>query len=303
MKKLIILFLCLIALVSFGGKSFGQEFLEPWADIWANIAAYETNAERKEFKSTVGRLDARVGVYALPLFGETWLKPYVAYVGVMSNEESFWNNNGAIGFGARFKPFKRYQASSWNDEWVKDLRVYAELLSISYYSQQDIPEGEGRPTTDTRAGLELWHEWNQFSPDNPSVLPDPNVPWAEVWSNLSFRTSNFQDDEFSDYIFYYQQKLGVQSDIGDTGVALEPYLRFDLAVCGKDYDWLNHFDYGAGLRVRPFKLGSAFGSKIPALSKLKVFVEIMSISWTRGKSTEDRPDNDFRFGIDFTFGR
>ncbi len=287
----------------YGSPSFGAEFLQPWADIWANVAQYETNGERMDFKSYVGRLDARIGVYALPLYGDTWLKPYVPYLGVMSNDEAFWNNNGAMGFGARFKPFKRYEASGWNDEWIRDLRIFAELLSISYYSQADIPEGEGRPTTDSRVGLDLWHEWNQFNPDNPTLMPNPSVPWAELWSNLSFRTTDFQEEEFSDYIFYYQQKIGVQSDVGDTGVSLEPYLRFDLTMSGKDYDWLNHFDYGAGLRVRPFKSGNFFGSNLPWLSKLKVFAEIMAISWTKGKDLDERPDNDFRFGIDFTFGR
>ena len=184
------------------------------------------------------------------------------------------------------------------------------MLNISYYSEGEKAESDERPATDTRIGLELWHEWNQFDPANPEGKVDPSVPWAEVWASISQRTTNFYEEDLNISIFYWQQKIGVQSDIADTGMALEPYLKFDLVISSKDEDkngtklsWLNHFDYGAGIRLRPFKQGQVFGNNAPWMSKLKLFVEMASISWIKGKGSDTLPDTDFKFGIDFTFGR
>lgn len=303
MKNISVLILSLLILIMFSGQTHGTELLEPWADVWANIAQYETNGERNDFKAMLTRLDARFGVNLIRLWGDTWLKPYVAYLGVTSSDPAYWNNNGATGLGIRLKPLAKYTPSSWADEWIKDLRIFGEILSITYYSEQDKVESEGKPLTDTRFGLDLWHEWNQWDPNNPEASVDPSVPWAEVWFNLSQRTTNFYEDEFNSYILYLQPKIGVQSDIGDTGAAFEPYLRMDLTASAKEYAWLNHFDYGAGLRIRPFKTGKVFGENAPWASKFKIFIEIMSISWLVEKDAATRPDTDFRFGIDFTFGR
>jgi len=305
MEKIKVIFLCLLILLISSSQSFGAKFMEPWADIWTNVAQYETNAEKMDFKSIVGRVEARIGIHLLPLWGETTLKPYFAYLGVSSQDNAYWNNSGASGGGVRFKPFLGYRANAWYDEWIKDLRIFGEVLSITYYSEKEKAESEGKPVTDTRAGLDLWHEWNQFRPEDPTSTPNPALPWAEVWANLSYRTTNFYEEEFNDFIFYLQPKIGVQSDILDTGASIEPYLRMDLVLSGKgkEYAWLNHIDYGAGIRVRPFKQGNFFGNNLPWLSKLKIFAEMISISWTKGKDYETRPDTDFRFGIDFTYGR
>ena len=303
MKKLQILTLSLIILLFMCGQTHAAELMQPWVDIWANAAQYETNGERNNFKSVLGRVDARMGIHLFRLYGDTWIKPYVAYLGVMSQDPAYWNNNGATGIGVRLKPLAKFSSSGWADEWIKDLKIFGEVLSISYYSQQTLAETNNVPVNDTRIGLDLWHEWNQRDPYNPDSTADPSVPWAEVWFNLSQRTTNFYEAEFNSYILYFQPKIGVQSDIGDTGIALEPYLRSDLVMSGKNYTWLNHLDYGAGIRVRPFKTGNFFGNNAPWMSKFKVFAEIMVISWLVEKDSADRPDTDFRFGIDFTFGR
>lgn len=150
--------------------------------------------------------------------------------------------------------------------------------------------GEANRRTDTRYGFDLWHEWNL---DNP----DPDNFWGELWANLSYRSTNFSWTDFNGYIFYFQPKIGRH-----LGRGIEPYVRADITSSDKADYWLNVLDYGAGIRFEPWRQTA---DKDSLLKKFKMFAEILSVSYLRGKPADSNKtvSSDVRFGIDFTYGR
>lgn len=257
--------------------------VRPFTELWNNAAYYDTNIERKGFASLLARYEGKLGVY---LF-DTPLQIYGVYYGVGSQDENHWNNAIYYGAGARFKPFEKYEGFGWQDEWIRDIKVFGESLSSTYL--KDIASGEANKRADVRYGLDLWHEWNLDKPNE-------EIPWGELWANLSYRSTNFSWRDFNDYILYFQPKIGKH-----LGRGAEIYLRGDLTYSGKNDYWLNVVDYGVGLRFEPWR-------KSPAndlLRKFKMFVEVLSVSYLKNKpDTPNKTVNsDVRFGIDFSYGR
>ena len=180
----------------------------PFAELWNNVAYYDTNNERKGFSSILAHLEGKIGVQPLD---SVPLQIYGAYYGVLSQSPDYWDNAVYSGPGVRLKPFASYQPTGWQNEWLPDLKVYYETLSATYFKNE--AAGNANKRTDTRYGLDLWHEWN---------LDEPNfaVPWGELWANLSYRTTNFSWTDFNSYILYFQPKLGHH-----WGQGLETYLK------------------------------------------------------------------------------
>lgn len=259
--------------------------IKSFTEVWNNFAYYDTNIERKGFSSLLGRYEGKFGIY---LF-ETPFQVYGAYYGVSSQDPHHWNNVIYAGGGLRFKPFQAYEGRGWFDDWVKDLKVFTEGL-YSFYLR-DIASGEANRRTDLRVGFDLWHEWNLDKPDE-------SLPWGEVWSNLSYRTTNFSWTDFNNYLFYWQPKLGWHLGRG-AGV----YLRADLTYSGNDsYYWLNVLDYGAGLRFAPWRNDDSIH---PLFRKFQLFVEALAVSYLKNKPTnsDNEVSSDVRFGFDFSYGR
>lgn len=251
-----------------------------FAESWNKIAYYETNAERVSFSSLLGRLEGKLG---FNLFGSP-LQAYGVYYGVLSQDSSYWNNAVYYGAGVRLKPFENYRPSSWLNEWLPDLKIFAESLNANYF--QNAASAEGSPKEDLRYGLEVWHEWNLDQPDY-------RYTWGELWTNLSYRSTDFSESNFNDYIFYFQPKLGWH-----WGGGLEPYLKADLTYSGKSSSWRNTLLYGGGFRLQPWRLKA---DKDSLLKKFKIFVEVLRISYLKDKPAREIP-SDVRFGVDFSYG-
>lgn len=261
--------------------------IHPFAELWNNFAYYDTNVERKGFASLLGRFEGKLGIY----LGDTPYQLYGVYYGVASQDEHYWNNAIYAGAGLRFRPFADYASTSWQDEWIKDVKIFVESLSSNYLKDAASAEADRIPKTDTRYGFDLWHEWNL---DNP----DESIPWGELWSNLSWRSTSFSwRREFNDYIFYFQPKVGWH-----LGKGIETYLRGDLTYSGKSDYWLNVADYGVGIRFEPWRRMSGSNE---FLKKFKMFVEVLGVSYLKDKPPEPNKEvsSDIRFGIDFSYGR
>ncbi len=154
-------------------------------------------------------------------------------------------------------------------------------------------EAAGLAKTDVQYGLELWHEWNLDHPDR-------TVPWAEIWSKLVYKQTNFGWEPFNNYIFYFQPKIGWH-----LGGAAEIYGKTDITYSGKggaDYYFLNIADYGAGFRFEPFRWEENANEFI---RKFKIFAEILSVSYLKEAPTDQskKVSSDARIGIDFSYGR
>lgn len=263
--------------------------IRPFAELWNNIAYYDTNIEQKGYASILGRYEGKIGFY---LF-DTPLQLYGAYYGTASQAPYYWDNAIYYGGGIRFRPFEQFQASSWLNEWLPDLKIFAE--SLSSYFIKDAASGEANKRNDTRYGLDLWHEWNLDNPDHGKF-------WGEIWANLSYRNTNFgwEPDGFKDWILYFQPKIGRH-----LGRGIEVYLKGDVTASGKqgaDYYFLNISDYGAGIRFEPWRQTA---DKDSLLKKFKMFAEVLAVSYLRDKPADPNKmvSSDVRFGIDFSYGR
>ncbi len=147
-------------------------------------------------------------------------------------------------------------------------------------------------TSDTRYGLDLWHEWNLDDPDE-------SLPWAELWANLSERRTNFGWEDFNNYVLFFQPKFGKH-----LGRGIEIYLRGDLTSSGKSgpsYSFLNVADYGAGVRFEPWRKAEANDF----LKKFKMFVEVLGVSYLKDQPAlpSRTVSSDVRFGVEFSYGR
>jgi|GEM_PF-707141 len=273
--------------------SFAQTPPRPltFAELWNNAAYYETNLERKNFSSLLGRFEGKLGVnlFNLPL------QLYGAYYGMASQSEDYWDNSLFYGVGIRFYPFENFQGTSWANEWIRALKVFAEKLTSSYLKGAASAEASNLWKTDTRYGLDLWYEWNLDHPDE-------NLPWGELWANLSYRTTNFgwEPEGFKSYVIYFQPKIGRH-----LGKGVEVYLRSDLVASGKsgpDYYFLNNLDYGVGIRFEPWRESHSSDS---ILKKFKMFAEVLGVSYLKDKPSDANKivSSDVRFGIDFSYGR
>jgi hypothetical protein len=263
--------------------------IRTFTELWQNAAYYETNLENKNFASLLGRFEGKLGIY---LF-DTPLQLYGVYYGVASQSSDYWDNSLFAGAGVRFKPFEGFEGLGWQTDWLRDLKIFYEQLNSSYLKGGASAEADKLAKTDQRAGFDLWHEWNLDKPDE-------NLPWGEMWANLAYRETNFGWEDFKNYVFYFQPKLGRH-----LGRGLEAYLRADLVASGKSgpsYYFLNTADYGVGLRLEPWRNDPAASDW---LKKFKLFAEVLGVSYLKDKPTDaqKRVERDVRFGIDFSYGR
>ena len=279
-----ILFLVLLLTIPLLVPTHAQ--ITPFTELWNNISYYDTNIEKKGFSSILGRFEGKLGLnlFSLPL------QAYGVYYGVASQSSDYWDNALYSGGGLRFKPFAAHKGSGWQDEWLPDLKIFAESLSSNYLKNAASAEAAGLKITDVRYGLDLWHEWNL---DNP----DEGAPWAELWANLSSRSTNFTAQDFNDYVFYFQPKFGWH-----LGRGTESYLRVDYTTSGKGSYWLNILDYGVGLRFVPWRQSK---DKNDLFKKFSMFAEILGVSYLKDKpvDTTKLVSQDVRFGVNFSYGR
>lgn len=285
MRKSILFLILIVLFIIPVGASFaqmeGEEKGNLWADIWTDASFHKTNAERDNFNSFLIRSDGRLGLNVK----EFPIKPYFIYLLAYSQDENYWNNNVGFGFGVRAFPFASYQPTSASDEWIKDVKFFVEGMVLSFLKDKETATSNDVKTYDYRVGLDLWHEWNQNEPNY-------STPWAEIWANLSYRSTDFYQVAYNSYLLHIRQKIGIFLGI------LKPYLKFDLRYGGRSEPWWNYFFYGGGVRVEPFRHEKDI---LPWLEKFKMFCEFYGIAWIRDK--DSRPASDLRFGIEFTYGR
>ena len=128
MNKLLI---CLILVFMFAAPSFA---IAPWIDTWNNGSFYVTNGENKGFNALLARSEIRTGIkFSSKEVGS--IPPpmlYLASILTASADKNYWNNNYAVGTGMRIMPFKGYESTGWMDEWIKDVKIYGEVLTLSH---------------------------------------------------------------------------------------------------------------------------------------------------------------------------
>lgn len=258
-------------------------------ELWNNAAFYDTNLEEQRFASVLGRFEGKAGFNVLNLP----LQVYGVYYGAASQSDAYWNNYLQSGAGVRLIPFRAFHGTHWLNEWLPGLKIFYEDLSASYLKNAASAESAGLAKTDTRYGIEIWHEWNQEKPDR-------RRPWGELWMNYSYRETNFGWEEFKDHVLYFQPKFGVH-----LAKDIKAYLRADITASGKSgaaYSFLNIADYGVGVRFEPLR---EFGRSDDLFRKFRMFAEVLGVSYLKDKPTDPAKivSSDVRFGIEFSYGR
>jgi hypothetical protein len=257
-----------------------------FTELWNNFAFYDTNLERRGFSSSLARFEGKFGI---SLFNSP-LQIYGAYYGISSQTADYFNNSLFAGGGVRFKPFGSFKGTGWQNEWLSGVKLFAESLSSSYFKGSASAEAANLAKTDRRYGFDLWHEWNLDKANE-------NLPWGELWANLSYRETNFGWEPFNEYVFYFQPKIGKH-----LGRGVEPYLRAGVVVSGKQgpsYYFLNVADYGVGIRFEPWRKSE---DPNELLRKFKMFVEVLGSAYLKDKPA-GAVNSDVRLGIDFSYGR
>ncbi len=250
-----------------------------WVDSWNNGSYFATNGEDKRFNAFLGRSEIRIG---MPMGEEIPLSPYIATIATLSQNQDYWNNNLAFGVGLRSMPFKKYESSGWADEWIRDVKFFSEFLTLTFLKDAATAKTNNVETSDVRVGIDMYHEWNQ-------IKPDKKFPWVEVWSNLSYRSTNFYQGGFKSYLFTHEQKTGFHFE----DETVQPYLRTDFSISGRSENWWNNVYWGPGVQIKPFKL-----SDDPVIKNFRIYIEMLSIIWYKDKGST-RPKSDTRFGIDY----
>ncbi|MFA5840574.1 MAG: hypothetical protein WC890_08035 [Candidatus Margulisiibacteriota bacterium] len=277
----------LILFFFFCNLSIANAELKPFLESWNNAAYYDTNNEQKGFSGTLGHFEGKLGFWLFDMPAQV----YGAYYLTASQSPNYWNNAVYYGPGIRCFPFLGYKGSDWYTEWIPSVKLFAETLTSSYLKDGASAEASGLKTTDVRCGFDLWHEWNLDT-------PNPNLPWGELWSNLSYRSTNFSWTDFNNYIFYFQPKIGWH-----LGGAAEAYLKSDITISGNTSYWLNAADYGIGLRFEPWRHESTKANEF--IRKFKLFAEVLGVSYLGQQPTDPNKivNQDVRIGIDFSYGR
>ncbi|MBU0687516.1 MAG: hypothetical protein KKB81_06705 [Candidatus Margulisbacteria bacterium] len=296
MKKSLVILIVLVSLFCFVGTASAAEFLGLWTDFWNYGAFRSTSFERNSFSTTLLRSEGKVGVNLIPVWGDTFLSPYVVYSAYFSPDPNYWNNVIYSGYGIRLKPF----ASAEHKTFISEIKVFFETMRASYIKDEVSAMTANRSMEDTLYGLDLYYEWNQpqFAGDTHT---DFGVPWGELWTNLAFRQTNFYQDDFNSYLYRLEPKFGLYVGASDKNPPwIEPYLAGEFVMSGRNYSWLNRAAYGVGLRVQPFRYVDM--TMQPWMFKFKMFVEGWGVSYFKAQPTNN-VNTDIRLGILFTVGR
>jgi len=256
-------------------------------ELWNNAAFYDTNLEKKNFGSMLGRFEGKVGanVFSFPL------QVYGVYYTALSQSPDYWDNYAYTGGGVRLMPWRDYKSDRWYTDWFSGVRFYAESLNSSYF--KNAASAEGLAKTDSRYGMEIWHAWNR---DNPNLA----APWGELWFKGEYRQTNFGWEKFEDYVVYCQPKFGWHlTEI------IDPYIRADVTMSGKSgpsYSFLNIADYGAGIRFVPLR---NIGRDNDLFHTFNMFIEVLGVSYLKDAPANpaNRVSSDARFGVEVSYGR
>jgi hypothetical protein len=256
-------------------------------EMWNNVAYYDTNLQKPNFASLLGRFEGKLGlnIFSLPV------QVYGVYYTAASQSTAYYNNYLFSGVGARLIPFRDYHGDRWFNEWLPGTKIFYETLNASY--NQNAASAESLAKQDVLYGVEIYHEWNQ---DNP----DLKKPWGELWLKAMHRDTNFGWETFHTYVYFAQPKFGLHLN-NEIGV----YLRGDITGSGKNtpaYYYLNMLDYGVGIRFEPMR---KYSKANDLLRKLKMYLEVLTVSYLNNIPPD--PSNyissDVRFGVEFSYGR
>jgi hypothetical protein len=84
---------------------------------------------------------------------------------------------------------------------------------------------------------------------------------------------------------------------------IEPYGVINGVNSGATDFFLNNLQFGMGMRYHPFRYATNVQGLTALAAKARIFVEILTISYTKNRPAAGTPATDFRFGVELAIGR
>ncbi|OGC11743.1 hypothetical protein A3K48_04540 [candidate division WOR-1 bacterium RIFOXYA12_FULL_52_29] len=122
-------------------------------------------------------------------------------------------------------------------------------------------------------------------------------PFAELWNNLAYYTTNVEQQDFSALLLRYEGKAGF--NVGNSPFDLYG-VYYGTASQTSDY-WDNSLFYGLGARFRPFYDFKPRDWTNEWLPNVKLFVESLSATYQKNAAVAEAaglPKNDTRYGVE-----
>ena len=283
--------------------------ITPWIDIWGDTAQldnhFESGFAQGRKPSLLARTTTRMGIRIPGSHPSTVLMPYLVATGNYSVDRNNWNNIYATGYGIRIFPFLTMQVSDSRLAFLPDTRLYWEQLFANYFKDRDNAKDRdtalANPSRDDRIGVEIWHEWNERDPAQPNKPFDKTDSWTELWADISYRETNFTSPPLRNTITSFQLRRGfyVNAPVG----IIEPYGVINGVNSGATDFFLNNLQFGMGMRYHPFRYATNVQGLTALAAKARIFVEILTISYTKNRPAAGTPTTDFRFGVELAIGR
>ncbi|MCI4626639.1 MAG: hypothetical protein L3V56_11845 [Candidatus Magnetoovum sp. WYHC-5] len=252
---------------------------------YGDFAYRKTNFSKNDYKNISGWAEVKI-----VLKNTLKLNPYIKLTPSYSGTENSWESVFVYGGGLEYRPFE--DVGSLNDvkfEWIKSFRLYAEYLTLGHMKD----EGD-QYKHDMRAGIDIWKEWGASNRNSGLI-------YGELYSDLSWRKTNFSFEKYKTHSFTIVGKIGVKTIDITKQLPLILYAIGELSTTGKGSFWENNVKTGLGVRVipiikKPFNINSDI--------ILRVYAEgLRVVEYLKDEQLPNTPDYDLRAGINFSISR
>src|SRR4051812_30998462 len=217
--------------------------ISPWLSVSGNFdGGYrKTQFFEADHNAAVGQWDTRLEFW-MPPFRETFsYGPYLRFAGIAATRKEAWENAllSAPGIGFQVYPFSspRFRESnSVIGRVFGPTRLYAEYNRVTYWG----PENHWRPDEQIRFGAEYWRARHVNDLASPW--------WMEVWTGLSWQSSNEFDSHYNATIFANALRAGLRKPNAGFLSTLTPYAALESSFTdNKAYYWENRLLVEGGI--------------------------------------------------------
>ena len=219
--------------------------------------------------------------------------PDLYFTSIIKDQKSLdWEDRIDYGGGVEWRPFKNFEDFTGVATWLYHMRFYAVYLKTKFLRYQR--EFDWRPTNDFRYGIEVYRECNLYNGSKSRF-------WSELWSDFSWRKSNFVVNDFQTWTFSIVPKWGIK--IFPDNLSIMPYITGELSVTSRELEfWQNRALVGFGVRTMPFK--NTVNLTGTFLKGMRIYVEgNFVVAYLKDAPPSGTPDYDVRLGITYVINR
>lgn len=202
-----------------------------------------------------------------------------------------WEDRLDFGVGIEWRPLKNYG-------YLRLFSAYFTTVFLNYEEAWD-----WRPRNDFRLGMELYNS-NLYK---ESIKEKNNPIFYEIWSELSYRTSNFFIDDFDTWFLGFVPRVGLKIPESSQFFCI-PYLTGEFTLTGKlphinnSNFWTNRILLGAGIKLLPFQ--DLKSNKLHfLLNRIHFYGEVLVVTKYLRTAPSNVPFKDWRFGVAYLINR